>query len=359
MKRSRRTQPAPQGEPRGSAGGRRRLLAALLGWWGLGKTSAAAAQQVAQLAQGAPRAAASPAAGGTVAVWLSAEGPGYTAMLESFRSELNRQPGIRLVSRAPDGEAAELEMRRSWPADLQMVVTVGVQATRQALAAEDLRVPVLAVLLPRVAFEELAGAARTRAPGRRVSAIFIDQPLNRQLELIRLAVPRLSRLVVLAGPASFADAERLTAAAEARSIEVVVERVSRAGEIYPALQRSLRGADALMVLPDSEVVNAAAAQNVLLTSSRLRVPVLGYSASYVRAGALLGVHSLPQQQGVEAAETVRQVLRGQALPAPRFPRLFNVAVNPQIAQVLGLSGLDEAALREQLQRLEPREGAGG
>ena len=52
----------------------------------------------------------------------------------------------------------------------------------------------------------------------------------------------------------------------------------------------------------------------------------------------------------------RSVLRGQPLPPPRGPRLFEVAVNPQIARTLGIADLDETILRERLQRLD-REGS--
>lgn len=294
---------------------------------------------------------------GTVALWLSAEGAGYTALAESFRAEWSRSGATRVSVVTPDGSAAEGDARKAVSSDAQLLVTVGVEATRQALALDDPRLPILAVLVPRVAFDEMLATARPKA-GRRVSAVFIDQPLARQLDLIKLAVPRASKLAVIAGPGALREPERLAALAQSRSLELAVEQVTRSGEIYPALQRCLRGADALLVMPDPDVVNAASAQNVLLTSYRLRVPVLGYSASYVRAGALVGVYSTPEQQGVEAAEWARQALRGQALPPPRQPRLFDVAVNQQVARALGLTALEGSALRDQLLRLE-RDGSTG
>lgn len=293
--------------------------------------------------------------GGSVAVWMSGSGGGYTATLDAMRAELARHGISRVVAAAPTTASAEVDMRKSWPTDAQLLVTVGAQATRQALAQDDLRLPILAILLPRLAFEDIMAGARPVA-GRRVSAIFIDQPASRQLDLLRLVLPQARRVAAIAGPSGQRDTQRLQAAAESRGLDLQAELVTRPDELFASLQRGLRGVDALVVVPDAAVVNADSAQNVLLTSYRLRVPVIGYSASYARAGALAAVFSTPAQQGQEAADLARAVLRGQPLPAPRGPRLFDVAINPQIARTLGLADLDEASLRERLQRLD-REGS--
>ena len=337
-------------------------LIGLFGWWSLtGILTGDARAQTNAPAQPVPSLgvataqSSTPAAAGSVAVWMSGTGGGYSATLDALRAELARHGISRIVAAAPTGVAAETEMRKSWPAAAQLLITVGTQATRQALLQDDLRLPVLAILLPRLAFEDIMASSR-QPTGRRVSAIFIDQPPSRQIDLLRLVLPQARRAAAIAGPAGQRDAQRLQSAAEARGLDLQAETVARSDDLFGALQRSLRGVDALFVVPDAAVVNADSAQNVLLTSYRMRVPVIGYSASYARAGALAAVFSTPAQQGQEAGEVARSVLRGQPLPPPRGPRLFEVAVNPQIARTLGIADLDETILRERLQRLD-REGS--
>ena len=93
----------------------------------------------------------------------------------------------------------------------------------------------------------------------------------------------------------------------------------------------------LIATPDTAVFNSYTVQNVLLTAYRLRSPVVGFSAAYVRAGALLGLYSTPAQIGSEAGEAVLQVLRGAALPPVARPAHFEVAVNDTVARALGLA----------------------
>ncbi len=110
--------------------------------------------------------------------------------------------------------------------------------------------------------------------------------------------------------------------------------------------------DVFLALPDARVVNADTAQNLLLTSFRLRAPVVAWSAGYVRAGALAAVYTTPAQAGAQAAELARALLRGAAVPAPQYPRTYSIAINRQVARSLGLEIDDEAQIRERMQRGE-------
>ncbi|MGV2481743.1 UNVERIFIED_CONTAM: hypothetical protein IGO34_33640, partial [Salmonella enterica subsp. enterica serovar Weltevreden] len=66
----------------------------------------------------------------------------------------------------------------------------------------DVPTPVLSVLVPQSAFESMLAAGNTR----RWSAIHIDQPFIRQVDLIRIALPEARRIGVLFDAA---DPERL------------------------------------------------------------------------------------------------------------------------------------------------------
>src|SRR6266581_3841669 len=122
----------------------------------------------------------------------AAEGPALTILLsdadgihgevaETLRRDLEKsgtEPAEIVVATVP-APLARVPGR--------LLLTVGTQALQSALG-QDLRAPILAVLLPRQAFERLADHAGRRA-AHSVSALFLDQPVVRQLDLIRLALP--------------------------------------------------------------------------------------------------------------------------------------------------------------------------
>ena len=234
----------------------------------------------------------------------------------------------------------------------KLIVTLGFEAA-QALVSSDVRTPVLSALLPRSSFERVL-----RVSGRKVSsqlsAIYLDQPLNRQVALIRLALPSVRRIGVLWGTESLIHAPSLRSLAPSSGFQFVEANVIASEPLFPGLKRVLDDSEVLLALADPTVYNSNTIQNVLLASFRARVPVLAFSPAYVRAGALLALYVTPTQVGQQVASVVRGVLQGKALPSsPAYAQSFSVAVNGHVARSLGLA-LDADGLASQLRQ---REGA--
>lgn len=229
----------------------------------------------------------------------------------------------------------------------ESVVTVGLVAAQATIAREaavPIAPPTLCLLIPRQSFERLA-SGRTGGRDRRLSAVFIDQPLSRQLDLIRIALPDKSRLGVILGPSSQSLKDELIEGARERALTLHVADVAETTGIYHALQGVMPESDVLLALPDPAVINSASVYGFLLASYRGQIPVVGYSEALVKAGALLSLSSSPRQQGRQGAEIVSRILAGEAgLPAPQYPKYFTIRVNGSVARSFGLRIPDETSL---------------
>ncbi len=279
----------------------------------------------------------------SVGVVLSDDSVAYRETAEAVRSELRRGPGTPPAVAILPLSALATAATGDW----QVAVAVGTLAT-EALARHDSRLPVLGTLLPRASFERIrAESGRSRDPGR-FSALFIDQPLGRQLDLIRFALPGAVRVGLLLGPASATLQDALRSAAAERRLRVVVQRANEAKDIYPALQKLLDEVDVLLALPDPIVYNSATVPHVLLATYRQRVPLVGFSGAYTRAGAVLALHSTPEQIGRQAAELLRSGLATGQMPAPQYPRQFVVSTNPHVARSLEIVIEDADSLQRKV-----------
>lgn len=216
--------------------------------------------------------------------------------------------------------------------DARLVVTIGTQAAK-TVAARRPSIAVLHTLLPRNAFEGLPALPQSG----KTSAVFLDQPEQRQLALLAAALPELPRIALLVGPQSEQRILRMVEAARQRRMQVAVERVNDEKDIYPALERLLQDSPVLIAQPDGRVFNSYTIQNILLTSYRHRTPLIGFSPAYVKAGALLALYSTPAQIGRQAAGAVRSLLAGRGLPPPQGPQEFEVDSNPVVARALGIA----------------------
>ncbi len=267
----------------------------------------------------------------SVLIVTSAEGGAYDETVAAIRAAL---------AGALDPNRIAARDWRSVPDDMlaapRIVVTVGAQAA-QSITERGPRAPVLHTLVPRETWQRLG----TIRPGMRASAIYLDQPVARQLALIAEALPQWQRLALIFSSRSDELAAQLAAGARTRQWRTSTEQVTSDRDLYPALQRVLAEPAVLLALPDSTVYNSYTIQNVLLTAYRHHSPVVGFSPAYVRAGALLALYSTPTQIGEQAADAVRAVLEGGALPPPQPPLRFEIGINQNVARSLGVA-LDPA-----------------
>jgi ABC-type uncharacterized transport system substrate-binding protein len=235
--------------------------------------------------------------------------------------------------------------------DNRLVITLGSEAFRQ-LASHSIRTPLIAGLLPRITYERLMQESNRRN-GSPTAALYLDQPFGRQLDLLRLALPSARRIGVLWGPESSSQQGLLNAALQGRGLELSEGTYSDSQALITPLRAALVDADVLLAVADGAVYNATTVSNILLTSYRAHTAVLAFSPAYVKAGALLSVHSSASQAGQQLASMASAVLQGVAQPVSQYPLDFNVTVNEYVARSLGLS-LDARNLAERLHRLEKR-----
>lgn len=270
-----------------------------------------------------------------VLVVTSEEGGAYDELIAAMRT------GVRSDSTAVEVRVVLWnEFTSAFDFAPRIIVTVGSRAAAEVITKRN-NIPVLNTLLPRETFAQLR-REHPESVSANVSAIFLDQPVSRQLALLTEGLPAWQRLALISGPHTRTLAEQIVVAAEASGLEVMSTQAASDRDLYSAMQRTLSRPAVLIALPDREIYNSHTIQNILLTSYRQRSPMIGFSPAYVRAGALLAIYSTPSQMGTQAAAVVIQVLRGGALPSPRHPDQFEVGINSTVARSLGIS-LDSAA----------------
>lgn len=288
-----------------------------------------------------PAMAADPA----VIVVTSERSSSYNEAIEALIVELTRSG----VSQSEVAVIDPTELTNRTGATAKVIITFGAAAA-QALSNSENRAPRILALLPRNSYEQIITGKKLQ---RNLTAVYLDQPISRQLDLLRLALPEARRIGVIFGPVSKQLGPSLESAAAERGLHLTSATLEQDRSFYPLLQQVLGNSDLLLALAEPLVFNANTIQNILLASFRARVPLLAFSPSYVKAGALLAIYSTPSQIGTQAGTLARATLQGRSLPAPQYPSSFTVSVNRHVARSLGLT-LDEASLSAQMHQLESK-----
>jgi putative tryptophan/tyrosine transport system substrate-binding protein len=228
-----------------------------------------------------------------------------------------------------------------------LVVAVGIKAAASTLQSG--KGPLLAVLVPKEGYTRLLAEheIRLKAEGRMYSAIYLDQPVERQFAFIRALFPKI-RSVGLLYSVPPPEIGLMRVQAKARSLELHEQAVAPGAALAVSLQDLLVSSDILLALPDAEIYNASTIRNILLATYRNRVPLVGFSSGYVKAGALAAIYSKPEQIADQAASVVLGFAEKHALPPAQHARDYELAVNEQVARSLGLNIRSESQLRAEI-----------
>lgn len=231
-----------------------------------------------------------------------------------------------------------------------LYVALGSQACER-LTNKPRQVTVLCAMVPMAQFEKI----RSRLPpamALQTAALYLDQPLSRQVRLMRLAWPNVKRLGALLGSQSATQQPALRDAARAAGFELILAKRDKDAPDFRTLFDVLERSEVLWALPDPDVFGVQFSYNILLAAWRKRVPVMAFSPAYVNAGAVLGLFATPALVGQDAAALALSLLRGQLLPDRTYhARLFEVSVNTTVAASFGMT-LDAQVLQLQLRALE-------
>jgi hypothetical protein len=272
-------------------------------------------------------------------VVLSEEGGAYREYSNALDSRLgNKNISLNVIGADQPLPASDL------------VIAAGMKAALNVARARP--AAMLAVLIPREGYGKLQHdfASQVKTAAGAYSAIYLDQPLKRQLDLIGAVLPGARSVAVLyaAQPKELGTLRMLAAARKLDLNERSIAPAVESSGLHDALQELLLSSDVLLALPDAAIYNTATIRNILLATYRSKVPLIGFSPGYVKAGALCAVYSTPQQIAAQSLGIIQEYAETRTLPAAQYAKEFEVAVNEQVARSLGLNIRSASQLRSEM-----------
>jgi putative ABC transport system substrate-binding protein len=226
-----------------------------------------------------------------------------------------------------------------------LIIAAGMKAA--AVVARSKPAAMLAVLIPKQGLLQLLNEfPDLKDAGKNMySAIYLDQPSRRQIDLITLLLPATKIIGVLyTEPPSDISALRMQATAHKCKLYERSFDDAKSDTSSPS-------SDVLLALPDVEIYNSSTIRNILLATYRNRVPLIGLSSAYVKAGALAAIYSTPEQIAIQSVGLVRTFAETHMLPPAQYAKDFEVSVNEQVAHSLGLNVKSATQLRAEIGKL--------
>ena len=221
---------------------------------------------------------------------------------------------------------------------VDVIVTSGMRTVIAAKQATS-TIPIVFVSAgDPVGYGLVASLAR---PGGNVTGLSSQSTdlTGKQIELLREATPRLSRMAVMvnpSNPAATLERVEVQAAANALGIDVVTLEVQRTEDITPAFDAVKNRVQALIIMGDRLTFDSQLLINTLALDARLST-MHGFRAG-VESGGLMSYGPNFRDLVRRAADYVDKIFRGTkpADLAVQQPTKFELVINLRTAKALGL-----------------------
>ena len=229
-----------------------------------------------------------------------------------------------------------------------VIITIGYEAAKHFIQ-NDTKKPVLSLLIPSSTFLQLLNDNVDSQKRNKFSAIYIDQPLNRHIQLIKAVSESSKRVGVLLGEHSRHLEKDLYTHIKHGNLTPQIVTVTNRSSLISETRQIAETTDILLAIPDNTIYNKRSIKGILLTTYRNRTPVIGYSQAYVRAGALAAVFSTPDDISNHTHDVLSRILDQNTHKAFReHPVYYTVAVNYKVAHSLNMSVPSESELSRKI-----------
>jgi len=278
-----------------------------------------------------------------VQVLLSSDASYYDRVSTSISKILTTQNSNIILNTTRLTDSIDLTTASS------LIIAVGANACKESLNSHNPS-PLLCTFLPRQNFDHTLKAYLDKNPTqtRQVSGIYLDQPWMRYLQLAKVLVSNSKKVGMAFGTSSTKAIN--TAQTQAHKLGLTIEYAvlstdkTAAKDLTPVLDNS----QVFLATANPTIITKATAKWLLYYSIRKRKPVIAYSQSWVKAGALAAVYSNPEDIGQDISETILALFKKQpiSLNEPRYPNHFSVTANASVARSFGMRLPDNNNLKQ-------------
>lgn len=288
------------------------------------------------------------------ALSLSNEAPNNTLLLLSGESSVYHQVAdetIRIIQDKcvmDDRKCQDMKFEKSiisnhsdFDFDAKLIITFGTKAATKAHAYGGNHLLIRAMLPEQSSIDNKDNSSKHDEID-----VFIDQPYSRYFKLIRSTLPRARRVGLLLHESNKAILNPLKDAASNSGLALHISIVKSTAQTGKHLSRLLDDIDVFLAIPDSRIHNNKTIPNILTTSYRNNIPVIGFSSAYVRAGAIAAVYTSLDNIAQQVAETAYKSLNKIDLPLhSKKAEYFSISFNFDVARSLGITIPAESEVR--------------
>ena len=253
---------------------------------------------------------------------------GITQNLKNSDIELEYSE-MNLKSEGPEGILTKLNLLHP-----DLVITVGSPAT--ILIKE--RKPELPLIFSTVLNPETSGIIDESDSNHMITGASLDIPIDIQFQKFKMIYKDIRKIGVIYTDQTEALIENAREVAPELGLELVALKISSDREVPIALDSLCRVVDGIWTTADDLIYTPQATKFMILVSLRNQKPIMGFSPSFVKSGALMGLNYDYKDIGRRAGNLAMRYLHGEPLSEipVASPGVIYLHINLKTANQIGI-----------------------
>ena len=235
--------------------------------------------------------------------------------------------------------------------DQHLIIGLGSKVTK-ALLESNINKPTLSLLIPK----SFSDALEKKHPNTSsLSMLLIDQPINRHFYLISEILGKHHKIGLMLGPYTQQSENLFNQVAVESGQSLITRYIEQTDQLTSTLKVLSKEADVLLALPDPGIYNKRTIRGILLSSYRYKLPIIGFSKAYVKAGAIAAIYSSPEQISIQTANISSHFFNTNKFDKKiYYPSDFSISLNHKVARSMSIRLPESSAITEQIKRSEKK-----
>lgn len=172
-----------------------------------------------------------------------------------------------------------------------------------------------------------------------VTGVSLSYPFKTQFQWLKKFFPQKNTVAILFNPnenaALIKEAKEVS---QQTGINLVTIPVGSPKELPFALEQLTNNVEVLLAIHDETVMSANTIKEVLITSFRNKVPLIGLSDNWVKSGAFYALSWDYYDLGKQCADQAQKLLKGSPVGSvhPEHPRKLTYTINAKISEQMNI-----------------------
>ncbi len=263
-----------------------------------------------------------------------------SSLIDSIKNKLKKNYANIDIKQQSDNVTLSEDYINSY----DLIVTLGSKPAEKILQHTSKK-PVLSLLITNRAFYSLNKLKNKNQPW---SILLLNQPIERQLLLIKHMLGENKIVGTILGPYSSKHKKELISAFKKSHLKLEYETTQITDQLISSLKNLTRKSDVLLAIPDPVAFNKKTIRGILLLTYRKKIPVIGFSKSYVKAGAAAAIYSSPEQISRHAAELITNFFNNNLKFKENIyqPKYFSISINNKVIRTLDIEAKDRKKIEK-------------